>query len=441
MRRILAPFMLALTGLILTACGGSTNTDQTVENTDDLPRATAEEMEAIVEQFIMAEDGEVIEIPAGYYEFTTQLILDGVDDVTVRGAGMEKTILSFEGLAAGGEGVRAVDCENVVFEDFTAQDSPGDCIKTQHCDGVTFRRLNTTWTGGEKSENGIYAIYPVQCNRVLVEECVASHSRDAGIYVGQSTNIIVRNNHAFGNVAGIEIENSDNAEVYGNLAENNTGGILVFNLPGLPKRFGRNTRIYDNDILNNNHVNFADAISESNNGNAVTQIPPGSGVVLLACDEVEVSNNRIHGNKTVGIAVASYYITGFPVEEDSLWSPYVSDISIHDNSFERPMAPADLSKDLGKLISAKNAHGVGKTQDIIWDGIVDEARGTDPAANPMNICIDEEEAAELNFTRFDLVTYGETGKDSDIGAFGDIEPFLCSYTVETDVSSVADLAR
>src|SRR6185369_12957100 len=86
---------------------------------------------------------------------------------------------------------------------------------------------------------------------------------DAGIYVGQSTQIVLRDNRAEMNVAGIEIENSTYADVYNNTATNNTGGILVFNLPGLPVKDGRKTRVYSNHIHDNNTDNFAPRATSS----------------------------------------------------------------------------------------------------------------------------------------------------------------------------------
>ena len=61
---------------------------------------------------------------------------------------------------------------------------------------------------------------------VLIDGCVAIGASDAGIYVGQSQNIIVKNSIAQYNVAGIEIENSFYADVFDNLTSH-TGGILV----------------------------------------------------------------------------------------------------------------------------------------------------------------------------------------------------------------------
>lgn len=180
---------------------------------------------------------------------------------------MDKTILSFLDQATGSEGLKITKADGIVLEGFTVQDTKGDAIKIQNTNGVTLRDVNTTWTGGAKETNGAYGIYPVSCENVLIEKCEASYASDAGIYVGQSINVIVRNSYAHHNVAGIEIENCINSEVYDNLAENNTGGILVFDMPDLPLADGRNCRVYNNIVRNNNHRNFAPA------GNIVGEVP------------------------------------------------------------------------------------------------------------------------------------------------------------------------
>lgn len=414
------------------SCGTST-TEQTFDSSK-LARVSQEEVEKIVEAFILAEDSSTIEIAAGFYQLNTQLILDNRKAIKIKGAGMDQTVLSFRNLKSGGEGVKIVG-KNISVEDLTIEDAPGDGIKAQHTDGITFRRINVTWTNGDKSKNGTYAIYPVQCKNVMIDECIASHSKDAGIYVGQSENIVVKNSLAFGNVAGIEIENSDNAEVFGNTARDNSGGILVFNLPGLPKSDGKGTKIYDNDIIDNNHENFATPIGEGPNGNTVTMIPPGSGIVLLAAKEVEIYNNRIFRNKTSGVAIASYQITGFPAEAPN-WSPYTVDVYVHDNSYERrKLSMPDLSRELGQLVSVHNAYGPAKTQDIIYDGIWDKELSEKIESNPMRICIQEQGIEDLHFTRFYLMDGEE-----NIESFKDYQLFQnCKVDVKTDTKSLAGL--
>lgn len=429
-RRILPILGLFYSIFLISSCSSST-TEQTFDSSK-LRKATQEEIEKVIEQFVLAEDSSVIEIPAGFFALKTQLILDNKNHITIKGAGLTETVLSFRDLKAGGEGVKLVG-NNITIQDLSVEDAPGDGIKSQHCDGITFRKVNVTWTNGDKSKNGTYAIYPVQCKNVLIDECIASHSKDAGIYVGQSENIIVRNSLAFGNVAGIEIENSDNAEVFDNTVRDNSGGILVFNLPGLPKSDGRGTKIYNNEVTHNNHKNFATALSEDPNGNTVTMIPPGSGIVMLAAKDVEIYGNNIHENKTVGIAIANYHVTGFPMDAPN-WSPFSSNIFVHDNDYKRTLALPDFSKEFGKLISVYNATGFARTQDIIYDGFWDKDISDNINTNPMKICIQENEMEKLHFTLFDLWEGEENIKSSK-----DYAPFNCKSEIKTDVSAIAKL--
>jgi parallel beta-helix repeat protein len=342
--------------------------------------------QTLQEQLITAEPGSVVEIPAGTFEFDRPLSLDGIPNVTIRGAGIDATVLSFRYQKTGAEGLR-VTADSVTLEGFTILDTKGDAIKLQDCNGITIRNVKTSWRGGADESNGGYGLYPVSSRDVLIENCEASYASDAGIYVGQCTNVVVRNCYAHENVAGIEIENCTHAEVYSNRSEQNTGGILIFDLPELPAGNGRDCKVHDNDIIENNHANFAPE------GNIVGIVPPGTGIILLAAKEVEVYNNRIIGHKTIGTAIASYYITENPWE-DKNYDPYSYDIRIHGNTYERKRAMPDLSKDFGKMV---NYLFPGKPQDILYDGIVDDTRS---GSNPMNLCIDQP-GSDLRFANVD----------------------------------------
>ena len=180
-------------------------------------------------ELIEAEPGSVIEVPAGTHNFSRSLSLN-VSGVTIRGAGMDQSILSFSNQMQGAEGL-LVTANDFVIEDLAIENTIGDALKINESTNVTIRRVRTEWTNGPDSENGAYGIYPVQSRNILIEGSVAIGAADAGIYVGQSSQIIVRDSRAEYNVAGIEIENSTFADVYENVATNNTGGILVFDLP------------------------------------------------------------------------------------------------------------------------------------------------------------------------------------------------------------------
>lgn len=145
-------------------------------------------------------------------------------------------------------------------------------------------------------DTGLYGLYPVESVGILIERCIVTGARDAGIYVGQAKDVVVRDSEAYGNVTGIEIENTLNAVVEDNEVYDNAGGILVFLLPNNPSKISRQCIVRNNRIVANNHVNFADPTA------VVSNVPSGTGVMLLAADDVEVVGNEIRNNQSVGIA-------------------------------------------------------------------------------------------------------------------------------------------
>jgi parallel beta-helix repeat protein len=315
---------------------------------------------------IMVEDGDTVNIPEGVFSIDATLSMEGKKRVVIRGAGMERTILNFASQSTGAEGLRVSAAEHIIIEDLTVRDAKGDAVKTMNVNGITFRRVRTDWSGKPKSSNGAYGLYPVRCSNVLIEDCVARGASDAGIYVGQSSHIIVRGCKAFENVAGIEIENSTNADVYNNEAYQNTGGILVFDLPDLPVKRGGYTRVFDNLVRENNLANFAPK------GNIVGKVPQGTGIILLAANHVEIFRNRIHNNRTVGTSINSYYITENKIRDKS-YDPYPTAISVHDNDYMRKRRTATMRGRIGKLYRFKLKFG-RNVPDIVFDGILDDKR-------------------------------------------------------------------
>ncbi|MBK8557590.1 MAG: right-handed parallel beta-helix repeat-containing protein [Lewinellaceae bacterium] len=310
-------------------------------------------------QLIMAEDGAVITLPEGNIELSNTLWLDGKNHIVIQGAGMNKTILTFKHQLQGAEGLKVTNAKGIVLQDFTIEDSKGDLIKTQGVDSLVFRNITARWTGKPKSSNGAYALYPVQCKNVVIEYCTAIGASDAGIYVGQSDSVWVSHCTARNNVAGIEIENTTNAWVFENQSYDNTGGILVFDLPDLPKKQGGHVKVYKNQIIRNNHKNFAPK------GNIVGKVPPGTGVMILATRDVEVYENRIWENRTASTAIVSYFISENPINDKS-YNPYPAHIEVHHNIYsDTKMTPSRKNK-LGLVFWLKFGRKVPK---ILFDGI------------------------------------------------------------------------
>lgn len=308
---------------VAAACSPGRAADSRTVAIEPGPKAQQELQTALIE----AQAGDVVRLAAGHYDFTATLSLD-VAGVTVRGAGPQQTILSFKNLVqgTGGEGL-LVTSGGFTLEDLAVEDARGDAVKVSGADGVTLRRVRVEWTDGPKTTNGSYGLYPVLCRNVIVEDCTVRGSSDAGIYVGQSRNVVVRRNRAYQNVAGIEIENSVAADVYDNELTDNAAGLLVFTLPDLVEKQGHTCRAFKNRILANNHENFAPK------GNIVAQVPSGTGLMVMASDDMEIFDNDLQDNQTVNLTVISYLATHLEFT-DRQYDPYCEKIWVHDNRFK-----------------------------------------------------------------------------------------------------------
>jgi len=352
-----------------------------------------------VAAFFEAAPGDRIEFGCGFFEFSTGLVMQDTEGVTVSGCGRDETVLSFENSDTA-EGLLISNVQGVVVSDLTVTDTPGDGIKIKSSDIVTYRNVRTMWSSTDRpvtadnyqsaihyecptepiseinpapyqpdSGNGRYGIYPVQASNVLLDNVESLGASDAGIYVGQTDDVIIKNSRALYNVAGYEFENTQRAEMFDNVAECNTVGYIIYDLPYLTQ-YGYQARMHDNVARNNNFENFAA-------GGIVSQVPSGSGLITLAYDQVEVDNNRFEDHKTAAIIITSYELIGD--DGDLRQDVYTEALSIHDNSFENSgymlpppdleaLASGDISSALPTLIGLKNG---GQGADILWDGLYD----------------------------------------------------------------------
>ncbi len=321
---------------------------------DFLIKPGPDAQEKLQEALILAEPGQVIELAEGIFKLSDGLSLD-VDNVTLQGQGMDKSVLSFLNQKGGSEGL-LVTSSQVVLKDFAVEDTKGDAIKVKGADGIAMIRIRTEWTGGPKSTNGAYGLYPVQSKNVFIDGAVAIGASDAGIYVGQSENIIVRNSRGEFNVAGLEIENSYNADVYDNVMTRNTGGLLVFDLPNLPMQGGHNVRFFRNKSFRNDTDNFAPE------GNIVGIVPRGTGMIVMANENVEIFENEFYDNDTMNIAVASY-VDDF---DDENYKPTPKKIHIRNNKFGKSGTNPDTGE-FGTIVRETVGTPV---PDIVWDGVL-----------------------------------------------------------------------
>jgi len=396
----------------------------------------------MVAAMIQAAPGDVIEFDCGFFDLTSTLQLTDTEDVLVKGCGKDKTVLSFRNNNAP-EGVLAVNSRGLTYQDFTVADTGGNGFELRGVDHGTLQRVRAIWSsnGGRESpdpitasnfkdrlhvpctdpatqdptapenafgdttspdytvspKSGRYGIYPVSSENILVDDAESIGASDAGIYVGQTNNAIIKNSRAAYNVFGFEIENVQGGEYQNNLAECNTGGFLVYDLDGL-RQYGDRSRMYGNTSRMNNTYNFTA-------GGIVGSVPPGSGMITLSYDQIDIFDNVFEGNNTAGIIHTSYEIfpegAGRPNEKRIDW--YTEGVHIFRNTFKNngnalpivtttALAEGDVAKVLPLLVGVKNqlacanplnaatcASAAGanaaatgfRGAHILWDGLLD----------------------------------------------------------------------
>ncbi|AXQ30571.1 hypothetical protein D0B54_18605 [Solimonas sp. K1W22B-7] len=395
----------------------------------------------MVAAMVQAAPGDTIQFDCGYFELSSSLNLTDTEDVLVKGCGKDKTVLSFKNNNAP-EGILGVNVHGLFIEDLTVLDTGGNGIELRGVDHASLRRVRAIWSsnGGRESptpitaanvfadnakllnvpctdpatqnpaapenilgdtrspdytvsaKSGRYGIYPVSSENILIEEAESVGASDAGIYVGQTNNAIIRKSRAAFNVFGFEIENVRGGEYDTNLAECNTGGFLVYDLDGL-RQYGDRSRMFGNTARMNNTYNFT-------SGGFVGNVPSGSGMITLSYDRIDVFNNTFEDNNTAGLIHASYELfpegAGRPFEKRIDW--YTEGLHVWNNTFRNngghlplpttsDLLALDVAKVLPALIGLKNTAaclnplnfsqclGAGnlgyRGAQIMWDGLLD----------------------------------------------------------------------
>jgi parallel beta-helix repeat protein len=311
--------------------------------------AAGTSIQAAVDQ---AMPGDTIEVEPGTYR---ESVLVDIDRITLRGLVREGRRAVLDGDGARTDAVIASG-HGFTIEGLALRNYTSNGITVQGATGVVFRDLVVESTG-------LYGVYPVECRDVLVERVLVTGAKDAAIYVGQSRDIVVRANEVHDNVTGIEIENSVNALVEGNYAHGNTGGILVFLLPNNPSKEGSDTRVVGNRVIENNHPNFGDPNA------IVSQVPPGSGIFIMAADRTEVTGNEVRGNDSFAVAVVSL-ASAFPKGTSFDVGIVPEGNRVFGNTF------ADNGRNPAPSVKAVAGRGV----DLIWDGSGSDNTWSQPGA-------------------------------------------------------------
>ena len=245
--------------------------------------------ESIQQAVKAASPGTTIQVMPGTYHETVYVDKDDIRIIGVIEAG-RRAILDGEKKL---NDAILYSGNNFVVENLDIRAYKGNGVMGQA--GNNFEIRNNIVT-----DTGVYGIFPQLGQNGVVERNVVSGIADAAIYVGMSDNIHVAYNDVFDSVAGIEIENSRHAIVEYNYVHNNSGGLLAFVTPGLPIKTTDDVIFRHNFVVGNNHVNFGAP------GSTVSGIPVGTGILLMAADDVVVEGNLVSDHRTAGLIITDH---------------------------------------------------------------------------------------------------------------------------------------
>jgi parallel beta-helix repeat protein len=359
-----------------------------------------DDQEQIIEEITFAGPNYTICLEAGAWDMGATVLINGdTPGLTLKGIGEspDAVVLDYaddQGNCRGEKGIDVLGVDNVRIENLWVKNTCENAIEQRNTTGSRFVKVMVSWDGEPKTENGAYGIYPTDCTDTVVEYCQAQGASDAGIYIGKCTDGEVRNNVVYQNVAGLEVENCDGVDAYDNEIFDNTGGLFALqqDISTTDMQSNTNVRLYDNLVYCNNRDSFAKP------GSAVAGIPPGSGVICLAGDGVEIDGNEINSNKTLSVAIVSNVWncqvnppTDCPGDEGYTagYDPYAKNVYVHDNAYVNN--GYDPDSDYVVLFAALT--GGEPIEEVIWDGNLEEGM----TAAEAGICLgaSEEEAASF----------------------------------------------
>ncbi len=293
-----------------------------------------------------AKAGDTIRVMPGTYRET---VFIDKENITLQGMVVDGKWPVLDGGGKLNDGILASG-HGVTIQKFWVKGYKGNGIMTQ---GANNYRILDNYVDG-----GFYGIFPQFGKNGLVARNRVTRVEDAGIYVGMSDNADVVANEAWGNVIGIESENSRDMLIEGNHLHGNTAGIAVTLIPGLPVKDAARIHIRHNFIDANNLKNFAPSSS------VAAGVPAGLGVLLLAVKDTTLEGNIIVGNQTAAVMTTDH--ATFGMASDTRLDPFPANLAVLDNHFlDNGNKPARVLRDLLKSAGIARADliATGKERD------------------------------------------------------------------------------
>lgn len=265
--------------------------------------------------------GSVIHIEPGIYREGVTVTRPDIALVGLTGREGDGVVLENPGGIRNGVDVRA-GANNFSLLNVTVRGFDANGVFLVGVDGFLLSRVVA-------EHNGAYGLFPVRSSNGVIEHSVATGHADAGLYIGQSSSVTMRQNRVFRNVVGIEASNSSNVKLQANEAWDNTNGILAVLLPGRQVKIAADMLIAGNKVRDNNRPNFARP------GDLVGAVPAGTGILIVGADRVTAEDNTVTGHAFLGVGVGSSLVlaalSGAPPEAFADIEPNPEGVQVRGN--------------------------------------------------------------------------------------------------------------
>ena len=290
----------------------------------------------------VASPGDTVRVPPGVYRENVFVTKDNITIEGSRGAILEGTGLP------GNSGITVRSLTPPArINGFRLT---GLQIQNYRGNGVLLSRVdNYQIAHGMYLNNARYGIFPIRSTNGLIEFNQVSGSNDTGIYIGQSSDAVIQQNHVTDCTVGINVEVSTNITVQDNKVMDNTIGMFAAVLPGLSVTETTNIQIVRNLFMRNNRPN---PVTDPND--ILAPLPSGAGLLVIGADHVTVMDNKVLDNNSVGIALIQVppalaaldpRIDPFP-DHNQLWGNVVQSNGGNPDPKIAPFPPSDLIWDV-----------------------------------------------------------------------------------------------
>ncbi len=352
----------------------------------------ADFQQQLLEKIRNAKPGARIDVPAGKFELSTNLLLR-TEGVTLAGAGADRTYLSFLAME-GKQPAIQVDADGITVSGLNLLDVPSSAILISTSNDILVQDIETNAPTTSRERLALsYGVVVRRSSNVLLRHNSLLASRNSGVLVLDSDDVMIKDNQLKTNTIGLQLVSSRSVDVLSNNISYNSMGVLISESPAEASKPAKNTRLLKNTVTFNNRNNMFSSAE-------IAQLVfAGVGLQIVGVDKVEVVDNVFRRNDASNIVVFSNDTSNFP--ELIAFDPYAEGIYIANNALsESGMAPGNLATWRGITLNLPYP-------DVLYDGVI--APTNADSINRKNararVCVSNNKKPEPRIVNLDLDNY------------------------------------